>query len=89
MIYPGFLSGVASKNVSEVNTLPAGVSNIFKLESKGQGQIKLERSKTEKQRHNNIRAEEAAQIFDAKVPVQQKVNFLLCCLIYGFQHGIT
>ncbi|KAF5480962.1 hypothetical protein F2P56_001662 [Juglans regia] len=73
---PGFLSGVASKNVSEVNTLPAGVSNIDKLESKGQGQIKLERSKTERQRHNNIRAEEAAQIFDAKVSVQQKLKLL-------------
>ncbi|XP_041003001.1 sterol 3-beta-glucosyltransferase UGT80A2-like isoform X1 [Juglans microcarpa x Juglans regia] len=73
---PGFLSGVASKNVSEVNTLPAGVSHIDKLESKGQGQIKLERSKTERQRHNNIRAEEAAQIFDAKVPVQQKLKLL-------------
>ncbi|XP_041003002.1 sterol 3-beta-glucosyltransferase UGT80A2-like isoform X2 [Juglans microcarpa x Juglans regia] len=68
--------GVASKNVSEVNTLPAGVSHIDKLESKGQGQIKLERSKTERQRHNNIRAEEAAQIFDAKVPVQQKLKLL-------------
>ncbi|XP_035548724.1 sterol 3-beta-glucosyltransferase UGT80A2-like isoform X2 [Juglans regia] len=68
--------GVASKNVSEVNTLPAGVSNIDKLESKGQGQIKLERSKTERQRHNNIRAEEAAQIFDAKVSVQQKLKLL-------------
>ncbi|KAG6722117.1 hypothetical protein I3842_03G145300 [Carya illinoinensis] len=69
-------SGVASKNVSEVNTLPAGVSNIHKLESKGQGQIKLERSKTERQRHNNICAEEAAQIFDAKVPVKQKIKLL-------------
>ncbi|KAG6661119.1 sterol 3-beta-glucosyltransferase UGT80A2-like isoform X2 [Carya illinoinensis] len=68
--------GVASKNVSEVNTLPAGVSNIHKLESKGQGQIKLERSKTERQRHNNICAEEAAQIFDAKVPVKQKIKLL-------------
>ncbi|KAG6661120.1 sterol 3-beta-glucosyltransferase UGT80A2-like isoform X1 [Carya illinoinensis] len=73
---PGFISGVASKNVSEVNTLPAGVSNIHKLESKGQGQIKLERSKTERQRHNNICAEEAAQIFDAKVPVKQKIKLL-------------
>lgn len=65
--------------------MPAEVSNSDKLEFKGQGQgqIKLERSKTERQRPNNIRAEEAAQIFDAKVSVQQKVNFS-CCLIYGF-----
>lgn len=36
---------------------------------------KFERSKTERQRGNTILAEEAAQIFDDRIPVQQKVLF--------------
>ncbi|CAN1131260.1 Sterol 3-beta-glucosyltransferase UGT80A2 [Linum perenne] len=39
-------------------------------------QLKLERSKTERQRPHNILAEEAAQIFDDKIPVQQKLKLL-------------
>ncbi|CAN1176913.1 hypothetical protein LINPERPRIM_LOCUS3799 [Linum perenne] len=38
-------------------------------------QLKLERSKTERQRPHNILAEEAAQIFDYKIPVQQKNSY--------------
>lgn len=74
-------SGAGSKNLSEVNTIP-----VEKLESVGQ--IKLARSKTERQRHNNILAEEAAQIFDDKISVEQKVNFTLGCLKpLFFLHG--
>ena len=47
-----------------------GTSNIEKLDS---SQRKLEKSKTEAPRHRNILAEEAAQIFDNKIPAQQKV----------------
>ncbi|CAN1313573.1 hypothetical protein LINPERPRIM_LOCUS28997 [Linum perenne] len=36
-------------------------------------QLKLERAKTERQRPHNILAEEASQIFDDKIPVQQKI----------------
>ncbi|CAI0393938.1 unnamed protein product [Linum tenue] len=38
--------------------------------------LRLERSKTERQRHHNILAEDAAQIFDNKIPVQQKLQLL-------------
>ncbi|CAN1745197.1 hypothetical protein LINPERHAP1_LOCUS2366 [Linum perenne] len=38
-------------------------------------QLKLERAKTERQRPHNILAEEAAQIFDDKIPVQQKNSY--------------
>ncbi|CAK7349247.1 unnamed protein product [Dovyalis caffra] len=39
-------------------------------------QLKLERSKTEGQRHQNILPEEAAKFFDDKIPVQQKLKLL-------------
>ncbi|KAM4077606.1 hypothetical protein ACJW30_12G151300 [Castanea mollissima] len=67
-------SGAASQNHSEVNTLPVEILNVDKLESAGP--IKLERSKTERQRHHNILAEEAAQIFDDSISVQQKLKLL-------------
>lgn len=47
-----------------------GTSNTEKLDS---SQPKLEKSKTEAQRHRNILAEEAAQIFDNTISAQQKV----------------
>lgn len=66
--------GVSSKNASEVNTL-IEASNVGKVESTGH--IRLERSKTERHRHNNLcAAEEAAQIFDDKISVQQKLSLL-------------
>ncbi|XP_050205937.1 sterol 3-beta-glucosyltransferase UGT80A2 isoform X2 [Mercurialis annua] len=40
------------------------------------GELKLERSKTERQRPHNILAEEAAQIFDDNIPVQRKLKLL-------------
>ncbi|KAM4070249.1 hypothetical protein ACB094_12G150800 [Castanea mollissima] len=67
-------SGAASQNHSEVNTLPVEILNVVKLESAGP--IKLERSKTERHRHHNILAEEAAQIFDDSISVQQKLKLL-------------
>nr|XP_023922990.1 sterol 3-beta-glucosyltransferase UGT80A2 isoform X3 [Quercus suber]POE97362.1 sterol 3-beta-glucosyltransferase ugt80a2 [Quercus suber] len=67
-------SGAASQNLSEVNTLPVEILNVDKLESAGP--IKLERSKTERHRHHNILAEEAAQIFDETISVQQKLKLL-------------
>lgn len=75
LIYLSFVhSGVSSKNASEVNTL-IEASNVGKVESTGH--IRLERSKTERHRHNNLcAAEEAAQIFDDKISVQQKVKFM-------------
>ncbi|KAK7860085.1 sterol 3-beta-glucosyltransferase ugt80a2 [Quercus suber] len=66
--------GAASQNLSEVNTLPVEILNVDKLESAGP--IKLERSKTERHRHHNILAEEAAQIFDETISVQQKLKLL-------------
>lgn len=47
-----------------------GTSNIEKLDSSLR---KLEIPKNEAQRHRNILAEEAAQIFDNNIPAQQKV----------------
>lgn len=55
-----------------MNTLPAEKLNSDKLEP-DLINPKLERSKTERQHHKNILASEAAQIFDNKLPVQQKV----------------
>lgn len=46
------------------------ISNTGKLSS---SQRKSEKSKTQNQRHCNVLAKEAAQIFDNKIPVQQKV----------------
>ncbi|KAF5458259.1 hypothetical protein F2P56_022300 [Juglans regia] len=67
-------SGSDSKEVDNKE-----VGNVGSLDNGGSsspGLIKLERSKTERQRHNNIYAEEAAQIFDDKISDQQKVNFI-------------
>lgn len=66
------LSGFSHRIMSKVNTLPVG-----RLSSEGEestsNQVRLERAKTEKPMAPNILAEEAAQIFDDKIPVQQKV----------------
>lgn len=67
--------GTAGKNVARVNTLPLEVlsSDIAEpLDS----QPTLERSKSERHRNNTILAEEAAQIFDNRIPVQQKLKLL-------------
>ncbi|XP_010684947.2 sterol 3-beta-glucosyltransferase UGT80A2 [Beta vulgaris subsp. vulgaris] len=63
------------RSFSRVNTLPAEKLNSGKLEP-DLINPKLERSKTERQHHKNILASEAAQIFDNKLPVQQKLKLL-------------
>lgn len=64
--------GTGGKSFSKVNTMPITRSNAEISESTS-SQFKLERSKTEQQRRHSILAEEAAQIFDQKIPAQQKV----------------
>ncbi|THG06834.1 hypothetical protein TEA_030016 [Camellia sinensis var. sinensis] len=62
-------------NVPRVNTSPVEILSADVSEPPS-SQVKLEISKTEKHRNNNILAEEAAQIFDDKIPVQQKLKLL-------------
>ncbi|CAL0324427.1 unnamed protein product [Lupinus luteus] len=66
-------SGVPSKGLSKVTTLPADISHEDKLESSS-NTFKWERSKTE--RHRHVRPEDAAQIFDDKVSVEEKLRLL-------------
>ncbi|XP_028773067.1 sterol 3-beta-glucosyltransferase UGT80A2 [Neltuma alba] len=66
-------SGISGRGLCKVSTLPIGISHTDKLESNS-SQSKLERSKTERQRH--LRPEDAAQIFDDKIPVQEKLKLL-------------
>ncbi|XP_022844124.1 sterol 3-beta-glucosyltransferase UGT80A2-like isoform X2 [Olea europaea var. sylvestris] len=69
-------SGSADASISRVNTMPPEILNSERLE-RPSSEVKLKRSKTEWQRHNNnILAEEAAQIFDDKISVQQKLKLL-------------
>ncbi|GMP90453.1 hypothetical protein CsSME_00041577 [Camellia sinensis var. sinensis] len=63
------------RNVPRVNTSPVEILSADVSEPPS-SQVKLELSKTEKHRNNNILAEEAAQIFDDKIPVQQKLKLL-------------
>lgn len=92
------LAGSRGASFFRVNTVPPEILNSEKLDAPSE----LERSKTEKhlpnaekQRRNNILAEEAAQIFDDRISVQQKVRilftvlqlalaFVLSCLISEF-----
>ncbi|XP_031405285.1 sterol 3-beta-glucosyltransferase UGT80A2 [Punica granatum] len=67
--------GISERQISKVNTLPVDVFETDKSESTS-SQDKLERSKTERQKHHNILAEEAARIFDNNIPVQQKLKLL-------------
>ncbi|XP_047310975.1 sterol 3-beta-glucosyltransferase UGT80A2-like isoform X2 [Impatiens glandulifera] len=60
---------------SRVSTMPIEISDSEKLEAPS-SRIKLERSKTERQGHNNIHPEDAAMIFDNKIPLQQKLKLL-------------
>ncbi|KAL2508008.1 Sterol 3-beta-glucosyltransferase UGT80A2 [Forsythia ovata] len=69
-------SGSADASISRINTMPPEILNSEMLERPSR-EVKLERSKTERQRqNNNILAEEAAQIFDDKISVQQKLKLL-------------
>ncbi|KAL0419672.1 UNVERIFIED_CONTAM: Sterol 3-beta-glucosyltransferase UGT80A2 [Sesamum radiatum] len=60
--------GSVGATVSRVNTMPPKILSSEKLEPP----LVLDRSKTERQRHNNLLPEEAAQIFDDRISVQQK-----------------
>ncbi|XP_008447325.2 sterol 3-beta-glucosyltransferase UGT80A2 isoform X2 [Cucumis melo] len=55
--------------------MPIQTSNIDQLESDS-SQHKLERSKTEVHKHNKFLPEEAAKIFDDKIPVHRKLKLL-------------
>ncbi|XP_038715487.1 sterol 3-beta-glucosyltransferase UGT80A2-like [Tripterygium wilfordii] len=66
--------GTSGRTSSEVNTLPTDVPSVEKSVGTS-SQHKLEKAKTERQRHN-ILAKEAAQIFDDKISVQQKLKLL-------------
>ncbi|KAI9116184.1 hypothetical protein K1719_013114 [Acacia pycnantha] len=66
-------SGISRRGLCKVSTLPVEISHTDKSESNS-SQSKLERSKTERQRH--LRPEDAAQIFDDKIPVQEKLKLL-------------
>ncbi|XP_048127453.1 sterol 3-beta-glucosyltransferase UGT80A2 isoform X2 [Rhodamnia argentea] len=67
--------GFSHRIMSKVNTLPVERLNTEREESTS-NQVRLERAKTEKPMPPNILAEEAAQIFDDKIPVQQKIQLL-------------
>ncbi|CAK9162407.1 unnamed protein product [Ilex paraguariensis] len=64
-------SGTDGRNFSRINTLPPEILNSNEEEPPS-SQIKLERAKTESHRPKHILAQEAAQIFDHKIPVQEK-----------------
>jgi len=58
--------------------MPIDISHGDKLESSS-SKFRIERSKTERIRH--LSPEDAAQIFDNKIPVQEKVY---CCVFAPF-----
>ncbi|XP_052170428.1 sterol 3-beta-glucosyltransferase UGT80A2 isoform X2 [Diospyros lotus] len=69
-------AGTAGKNVPRLSAMPVEVSSS-NLAEPPSNRLKLERAKTEKQhRSSNILAEEAAQIFDDKISVKQKLKLL-------------
>ncbi|WJX49279.1 sterol 3beta-glucosyltransferase [Trifolium repens] len=65
--------GIPSRGLPKVTTLPVDITHGDKSES-SPSKFKLERSKTERQRH--LRPEDAAQIFNDKLPVQEKLRIL-------------
>ncbi|CAJ1949395.1 unnamed protein product [Sphenostylis stenocarpa] len=66
-------SDVPVKGLCKVTTMPIDISHGDKLES-GSSKFRMERSKTERLRH--LSPEDAAQIFDDKIPVQEKLKLL-------------
>lgn len=65
--------GSGGGSFSRVNTTPPAIMRFDILEPVP-SEVKLERSRTDKQRHNVVLAEDAAQIYDEKITVQQKVK---------------
>ena len=78
------LPGTAG-SISRVTTLQPEILSLDKLEPPLKN-FTLERAKTEGQRHHNILSEEAAQIFDDKIPVQQKVLLCPYCVCVFLSH---
>ncbi|XP_071725007.1 sterol 3-beta-glucosyltransferase UGT80A2-like [Rutidosis leptorrhynchoides] len=68
-------SGNTDSGSTEVNAQVLEISNVDKLVS-ASSQPKLSKSKTEKPKHSNVRPEEAAQMFDDNISVQQKLKLL-------------
>ncbi|KAL9431263.1 hypothetical protein AB3S75_026445 [Citrus x aurantiifolia] len=63
-------------SIPRTNSYPVEVLSTKKLEPQTSGELRLERAKTETRRPRAILAEHAAQIFDNKIPVQQKIQLL-------------
>ncbi|XAR61000.1 Sterol 3-beta-glucosyltransferase [Bertholletia excelsa] len=68
-------AGTVGSDTPRVNTLPVEISTSDTLKPPS-SVLNLERPKTDRQKNINLFAEEAAQIFDDKVPVQQKLKLL-------------
>ncbi|KAL8262014.1 hypothetical protein R6Q59_026063 [Mikania micrantha] len=64
-----------SSGQRRLNKLSSDISSSNKLESPS-SQLRLEKSKTERPRRNNILAEDASQIYDKNMSVQQKLKLL-------------
>lgn len=71
----GDSSGTATLSLPRVNTLPSQLLNQDNTEIPANDST-FGRSKTERQRPKGILSKEAAQIFDTKIPVQQKLKLL-------------
>ncbi|KAL2512381.1 Sterol 3-beta-glucosyltransferase UGT80A2 [Abeliophyllum distichum] len=69
------LSGSGGWSFSRVNTMPPAILRSDILEPVP-SEVKLERSRTDRQRRNVVLAKDAAQIFDEKISVQQKLQLL-------------
>ncbi|WCJ38130.1 Sterol 3-beta-glucosyltransferase UGT80A2 [Euphorbia peplus] len=65
-----------ASNSSAVGDRSTPKLSTFHAEMPASGELKLERSKTERPRHQNLLAGEAAQILDDRIPVQQKLKLL-------------
>ncbi|GAY40144.1 hypothetical protein CUMW_049780 [Citrus unshiu] len=63
-------------SIPRTNSYPVEVLSSKKLEPQTSSQLRLERAKTETHRPRAILAKHAAQIFDNKIPVQQKLQLL-------------
>lgn len=65
--------GISSESLSKGNTLPVEISSKTEKVESNSGPPKLERSKTDSTRHQNILPKDAARIFNDKISVHQKV----------------
>ncbi|XP_071738119.1 sterol 3-beta-glucosyltransferase UGT80A2-like isoform X1 [Rutidosis leptorrhynchoides] len=84
----GVTNSSDGRRLRKIQTLPLDISSSHKLETPSSeissadkldspsSQLKLEKSKTEKPKRNNILVEEASQIFDQNLSVNQKLKLL-------------